>query len=207
MTATRTALLVGAFGTGDVEDDMLIDAFAAALPGWRLLVTAYRRSRVRCDHDPAFVVSSDRRAIDRALRDADAAIFTGDHVFAGTPPYAWLGRIHRAALLAMAARGRRTHLAIVGTRVSAIEHRLERLAARTLVRVTELLIVNDETSAYILATAGATPPFRVGTDPAWFLMDRVSPRDRRGDTLVVAVDERVAGPDLDVRLASALGRC
>lgn len=201
---TPTILVAGAFGNGDREEDVLLDAFARALPGWRLVATVHRRGVLVSDAAHTTVVASRPAQVHRALRWCDAVVLTGGGVFQRTRG-ARFGRIHRAALLAVAARAGTRPVAILGSGAPLLRRPSDRLAARALVHTADLLVLHDETSARLLATAGAPAPFRIGTDPAWALVDAdEAPPSPGRDGIVVALDASACRGRVFPRLRRAL---
>jgi polysaccharide pyruvyl transferase WcaK-like protein len=174
-----TALLAGAFGQGNLGDEALLQAFATALPDWRMVAT---RSD-RCAHAPwgrhSDVVEFEGVPSNRPLAVAGQAIRADAVIVGGGTVFKMLdgstGR-HRHSLLANASAlvgsasllGR--PVAMVGVGAGRIEGPAATVLTKFLVRHSDLLILRDEESAETLSATGATGPFRVGADPAWTLL-------------------------------------
>jgi polysaccharide pyruvyl transferase WcaK-like protein len=185
-----TALLVGAFGQRNPGDDALGEAFVAALPGWRILMATSPRAAARA------LVSSD------ALVVAGGTIFKTLHPGCGRRP---LSLLRRAVALTAVARVLGKPRAMVGVGAGVLDSSMSRRLSRALVHQTDLLVLRDEESAEVLATAGAPAPFRVGADATWTLLDPPPPGPRRsGRTIVVALSFLAGGAELPDRLAAAL---
>lgn len=197
-------LVVGSFGTGDLGEDAAAEAAICAMSDWTCVLLAHDPSALRTRRRVRVIPSADRGRIHRALGAVDGVCFTGDRVFGSARRGSLLGRIHRAALLGAAARVRGDKVGIIGTRANRLQRRSERLAARALVRSTDVLVLHGADSADILATAGCPVPMRVGTDPTWALTHDVRPSGDRSDDVVVVLDERAAGRDFDTRIVAAL---
>lgn len=174
-----TALLAGAFGQGNLGDEALLQAFATALPDWRLVATRSDRRAAGPGGRPAHVVEFEGVPSNRPLAvagqamRADAVIVGGGTVFkmldgsTGRRPNSLLA--NASALVASASlRGR--PVAMIGVGAGRIEGPAASLFTKFLVRHSDLLILRDEESAEKLSATGAGGPFRVGADPAWTLL-------------------------------------
>jgi polysaccharide pyruvyl transferase WcaK-like protein len=170
-----TALLAGAFGQGNLGDEALLQAFATALPDWRMVATT---SDPEGDATPELVefegVPSRRPlAVAGKTLASDAVIVGGGTIFkildaSGRRPS---GLLASASALVGTASLLRRPVAMVGVGAGRIHGSLATAYARFLVRHSDLLILRDEESAGRLSAAGAVGPFRVGADPAWTLLD------------------------------------
>jgi polysaccharide pyruvyl transferase WcaK-like protein len=166
------ALVAGAFGQGNLGDDALLQAFAAALPEWELTVTtpdAAAAERLSC----RAVAPINHRAIGRAVLHADAVVVGGGTIFKTLHPSTGRhahGLLATSAALATAASALRRPVAMVGVGAGVLGDARACAMARFIVRRSDLLILRDEASAQSLMRAGASGPFRVGADPAWTLL-------------------------------------
>ncbi len=148
-----------------------------------------------------------------AVRRARLVVIGGGTIFKGLHPST--GRRRNALLcstaaLVAAARLSSTPIAMVGVGAGELHGAVARGLARWIVRHTDLLVLRDEESAAVLAAAGVPTPFRIGSDPAWSLLndpptvpDPPAASNRSGD-VVVAVSHLAGGPELTTRLAEAL---
>jgi polysaccharide pyruvyl transferase WcaK-like protein len=86
---------------------------------------------------------------------------------------------------------------MTGVGVGSLASRRAQRLSRKLVRATDLLVLRDEESAAVLTGIGAPPPFRVGADPAWTLLDEppAEPRDR-APLAIVALSHLAGGAQL-----------
>lgn len=143
----------------------------------------------------------------RAVGRADAVVMAGGTLFKTLHPTT--GR-HPDALLASAvataagARAQGTDVALVGVGAAPLPRPSSRFLARRLAELADVLILRDTGSASCLRDAGLTPPFRVGSDPAWTLLDGIEPRPRGRGTLVALSHLAGMGDNLTTWLASAL---
>jgi polysaccharide pyruvyl transferase WcaK-like protein len=198
-----TALLAGAFGQGNLGDEALLQAFATALPDWRMVATRSDRHVRDPEGRPADVVefegvpSSRPLAVAKRAMRADAVIVGGGTVFkmldgsTGRRPHSLLAN---ASALVGAASLLGRPVAMVGVGAGRIEGAAASRLTKFLVRHSDLLILRDEESAERLSASGAAGPFRVGADPAWTLLgppDAGPSRARR--VLVVPSREAAIG--------------
>lgn len=202
----RTALLAGAFGQGNPGDEALLSAFVAALEGWRVVATSRDPDATRTMHGVEAVPARPDH-VARAVARADAVVMAGGTLFKTLHPST--GR-HPDALLASAvataagARARGTDVALVGVGAAPLPRASSRFLARRLTELADVLILRDSGSASCLRDAGLAPPFRIGSDPAWTLLDDITPRPRRRRTLLALSHLAGMGDNLTTWLASAL---
>lgn len=188
-----TALLAGSFGQGSPGDEALLEAFARALPDWRLSVVTSDPTSTRSIDGCQAVAARDAVAVGRAAVRAEAIVLSAPTIFGGGSrfdrrfPSAPLAR---SLALLEAARVRQRPRAIVGAAVDPLRTPLARRLANRLVRSTDLLVLRDSESAEALAAAGASPPFRIGADPAWTVVAPLS-GDGAGDQRVERDHNRV----------------
>lgn len=201
-----TALLAGAFGQGNPGDEALLAAFTSALPGWQVVATSGDPRATAAAHGvTAIPARADRVA--RAIPRVDAVVMAGGTLFKTLHPST--GR-HPDALLASAvatasgARAAGTDVAIVGVGAAPLPRRSSQFLARRLAGLADVLVLRDRGSADCLRDAGLTPPFRIGADPAWTLLDQVHPQRPRAGTIVALSHLAGAPDDLATWLASAL---
>jgi polysaccharide pyruvyl transferase WcaK-like protein len=183
------ALLAGAFGQGNLGDDVLLEAFVKALPEWQLRVTTAdpdAAARMGCEPVPA----RQPITVARSVRGADAVLVGGGTVFktlhpsSGRHGHALLA--NTSALVAVSSALRRP-VAMVGVGSGLLTDWSARAMSRFIVNHADLLVLRDEESATEMIRAGIPGPFRVGADPAWTLVeppDRVR-APRRGVVRVV----------------------
>jgi polysaccharide pyruvyl transferase WcaK-like protein len=204
-----TALLVGAFGQQNPDDEAALDAFLAALPDWRIVATSRHPARTAATHGCAAVRDRDVRALARALLSTDAVVFGGGTVFASPHPAARGSpddALTWALRLTTGGQAISKPVAMLGVGADPLSDTRARRLARTLVRRTDLLVLRDEESAHVLSAAGAPIPFRVGADPAWTLVDEL-PTAQERESVIVALSHPAEGQhlgDLADRLAAAL---
>lgn len=201
----RTVLLAGAFGQANPGDEALLDAFLAALPDWDAVATSADPGATRARHRCDAVHPRDPVAVARALARCDGVVFAGGTIFKRLHPCTRrrpLGLLINAVALAAAARAARKPVALLGVGAGDLHGGPARSLARHLVGLAQLVILRDDESAAELAAAGVAPPFRVGADPAWTLVQDPPPR-RRGDVVVVALSHLAV--DTPAGLAAALG--
>jgi polysaccharide pyruvyl transferase WcaK-like protein len=201
-----TALLVGAFGQGNPGDEALCAAFRQALPSVRLIVASRDPDTTAAMHRCESVLASPG-AVARASRHADCVVVGGGTVFktlhpsTGRRPAALL---RTTAALVAGARVRGARVALIGVGASELPGREARSLARWIVRSTDLLVLRDEESAAVLASAGLPTPFRVGADPAWTLLETTGQRGGRAESVTVALSHLAGGPAFTAALADAL---
>lgn len=202
-----TALLVGSFGQRNPGDEALAEAFSRALPDWRMVPAASVPGRPGAD-DAGLVNGRSAPAVARALYACDAVVVAGGTVFKSLHPGAGrrpLAMLSKAVALTAAARALGKPRAMVGVGAGTLDSAMARRLARALVRQTDLLVLRDEESAEVLAAAGASTPFRIGTDPAWGLVDTKPGAAIAPDgPVIVALSFLAGGPDLPARLAATL---
>jgi polysaccharide pyruvyl transferase WcaK-like protein len=170
-----TALLAGAFGQGNLGDEALLQAFARALPDWRMVATTSDPEGGAAPELVEFEGVPSRRplAVAGKAMSSDAVIVGGGTIFklldaSGRRPR---GLLANASALVGAASMCRRPVAMVGVGAGRIHGSVATAYVRFLVRHSDLLILRDEESAGRLSAAGAVGPFRVGADPAWTLLD------------------------------------
>jgi polysaccharide pyruvyl transferase WcaK-like protein len=106
--------------------------------------------------------------------------------------------------------GRR--VALLGVGAGGLERSPDRARASLLVRLSDLLILRDPSTADELAAAGAPGPFRVAADPIWYAADPSAEPARaleRGphDVLVILdADTLLVNPGIAPALAAACDR-
>jgi len=193
-------LLAGAFGQGNPGDEALLSAFLRALPAGRIAVASRDPQATSARHGCDAFVPHARETM-RELRRADAVVIGGGTVFktlhpsTGRSPHALL---MNTLLLARAARGLGKPLLLIGVGTGNLTtHRAQRLS-RKLVRAADVLVLRDEESADVLTGIGAPAPFRVGSDPAWTLLDDgpIPTEQEPGDTAVIGLSHLAGGPEL-----------
>src|SRR5487761_766218 len=206
-----TALLVGAYGQGNLGDDSLVEAFTGALPDWRLAATALDGTTVPSSCEPV-----PRRALPvlRQALQADAVIFGGGTVLKRLHPST--GRRPMALLLTAAAlvtvsSGARRPVALLGVGASDLGGRLAPWLVRVIAKRSDLLVVRDEESARDLVAVGVAGPLRVGADPSWVLLEPPgASRAGVGDRVLVIPSRLAAGEhgaaDMAQRLETTLAR-
>jgi len=79
----------------------------------------------------------------------------------------------------------------------------ERALVRGIARSADLVLLRDEESADVLHDAGVPPPFRVGADPAWTVLDAV-PECARDTDLLIGMSHLAAPRGLVGWLAAAV---
>ncbi len=212
-------LLAGAFGQRNPGDEALLEAFLRALPGCDFVVTTARPGWTEHTYGCDAVDSDDPWAVAQALLSADVVVLGGGTIFKTLHPSA--GRAARSLLvrslaLVTSARTLGRRVAAVGVGAGLLADPLSRRLARELVRRIDLLVLRDEESAHLLRGCGAPTPFRVGSDPAWTLLNPpLNPpphtggryRDRENTVLVALSHLAATGKELSLlldRLAEAL---
>lgn len=201
-----TALLAGAFGQGNPGDEALLSAFVTALDGWQVIATSGDPATTEITHGIRAVPARAER-VARTIPQVDAVVMAGGTLFktlhpsTGRRPDALLAS---AVATAAGARAAGTSVALVGVGAAPLPRRSSRFLARRLAGLADMLVLRDRGSADCLREAGLTPPFRIGADPAWTLLDDVTPPGRRAGTLVALSHLAGASDDLTTWLASAL---
>ncbi|HEY3737796.1 MAG TPA: polysaccharide pyruvyl transferase family protein [Jatrophihabitans sp.] len=197
------ALLVGAFGQRNPGDDALLSAFAAALPGWEIVVPSADPDMVTSGSETAggragsavgtyvTAIPNSPGRVFAALLSCDAVVVGGGTVFKLLKPST--GRRPRSLLLRamLLTRGAKTAgkpVAIVGVGADDLTGRRARLLASHIAASADMLVVRDEDSADLLAAAGVPVPIRLGTDAVWTLLSDLRPapagREPAGAVLV-----------------------
>jgi polysaccharide pyruvyl transferase WcaK-like protein len=199
------ALLAGCFGAREPGVDATLQAFVTALNGADLTIASSDPRRTIAQHAvPAVPASPIRRLLPSAGR-VDAVVFAGSSPFHPTAGTAGIG-LRRAVALASVARSNRTSVLLSGVGATLLRSRANRMLARDLARLADLLVVRDETAALALVDAGVPKPVRVGADPVWTVVGP-RPGDRpRGDTVVVVPGPALDTPATAARLSAAVGR-
>lgn len=183
-----------------------MSAFATALPDWTVLATSRDPEDTRRRHGVEAVPARPDH-VARALGRADAFVVGGGTLFkelhpsTGRHPDALLAN---AVALAGAARARGIDVALLGVGASPLRRPTSRWLGRRLVSLSDVLVLRDTGSAGCLEDIGLVPPFRVGGDPAWTVLDDVVALEPR-DGVVVALSH-LAGQDDDLTtwMAAAL---
>lgn len=179
----QRVLLVTPSPPADPGTGAVVEAFVSALDSWTPVVAG-----------PAAGL---RRLVSVAAVVVAGGTLRGDGPGGAGSPRS-LVRLLKAAELF----GRRT--ALVGVGASALPPGGIGRAVRRAAERSDLLVLRDESSARALAGLGGRPPFRIGADPAWTLLDRhpVAPSDgRRG----VAVVPHPARPVTESIMAALAG--
>jgi polysaccharide pyruvyl transferase WcaK-like protein len=203
-------LLVGAFGQANPGDEALLAAFCSAIGPRQVVVTSATPAETRQRFGCAAIAPTGP-AVLRTLRHADHLVVGGGTIFktlhrsSGRRP---LSLLVRADALLRAARARSVTVSLVGVGAADLPSPIARRLARAVAHHSDLLVVRDEESASILASAGVATPLRVGADAAWTLLDEL--RNRQGTTsterrgTLVALSHLAGGDDLADRLAATL---
>jgi polysaccharide pyruvyl transferase WcaK-like protein len=199
--------VAGAFGQQNPGDEALLTAFLRALQDTDVTVTSCDPERTTAEHGVPAISSSSRRALQHAVSRSSALVFAGGTIFktlpasTGRPP---LSLLRNALAMSSYARLRGGTVLMVGVGAGTLPQGPARLLARRLAGRADLLILRDEASARLLVECGVPAPVRVGSDPAWTLIDEPV-MDRRTPEGVVVVPSRWAGGrDLRTGLAVAL---
>jgi polysaccharide pyruvyl transferase CsaB len=203
-----TVLAAGAFGQRNPGDEALLSALLAGVPGWRVVATSADPRATSAAHGCRAVQARNPVAVARAVSRSDAVVVAGGTVFKSLHPATGRRRsaLLRGALALMAtARAMGKARAMVGVGADALSAPIPRRLAREIVRHADLTILRDEESARCLAEAGVPPPFRIGADPVWTLLDRPASSRRDAGAVVVALSRPAGGPELDGFLAAGLG--
>ena len=192
-----SVLLAGAFGQGNPGDEALLDAFLRELAGDDVVVASRDPGATSAVHGCDAFAIDDRFAALRALRRADVVVVGGGTVFKRLHPSAMRhpdALLTSTLLLVSAARAAGRPVALMGVGAGDLTTPTSARLARALVRFTDLLVLRDEESALTLERIGATPPFRVGADAAWSLIDIAPPRiaPPPSNRVVVALSRHVA---------------
>jgi polysaccharide pyruvyl transferase CsaB len=201
-----TVLAAGAFGERNPGDEALLSALLAGLPGWRVIATSADPRTTTAAHGCHAVRARNPAAVARAVSRSDAVVVAGGTVFNSLhrTRRGRSGLLRNALALMAAARAMGKPRAMIGVGADSLSAPVARRLAREIVRHADLTILRDEESARCLAEAGVPPPFRIGADPVWTLLDKPprSPRDARA--VVVALSWLAGGSELDALLVTAL---
>lgn len=207
-------LLAGDLNVRDPGDDALVLAFRRGLPEHELvLITSgarggrnHRGHRVISMRDHGRVLTALRRSLILIL--GDGALQGSRPVSAGRDR----DRIREGLYIGLAAKALRRRVAVLGAGAGALERAADRTRASLLVRLADLLILRDPSTADVLAAAGAPGPFRVAADPVWCAADPatgcVLPGERDPRDVLVILDADKLGRDRAIasRLAAACDR-
>lgn len=137
---------------------------------------------------------------------AGGTLFKALHPSTGRHPDALLAS---AVATAAGARAAGAEVALVGVGAAPLRRASSRLLARRLASLTDVLVLRDVGSADCLRDAGLAPPFRVGSDAAWTILDD-PPVSRHREGIVVALSHLAGGQgpagldDLTAWVAAAL---
>lgn len=189
------ALIVGAFGQGNLGDDALLRACASSLEGWELHATAMDESEI-----PHGVHAVRRRAsaVLRTVAAVDAVVFGGGTIFKRLHPASGrkpLALLYSAGALTDAAKSARRQVAMLGVGCGDLQGRAARAIARHVALRSTLLVVRDEESAAQLVDVGVPGPVRVGADLSWHLLaPPLAARTGRGRRVVVIPSRLACGP-------------
>jgi polysaccharide pyruvyl transferase WcaK-like protein len=169
------ALLIGDFGQPDPVESALIETFVRSLPSqWSPVVASMDPAGTSRRHQIEAVQRLTARNVPQQVRAADAVIVAG-----GTPFRFPMSRARQRPVdggrnlmaLSATASALSKPVAALGLGTDSLPGRSSRTLARGLVRQADLLVLRDEESAETLTAAGARPPFRVGSDPTWTVLD------------------------------------
>lgn len=196
------ALLVGDFGRPEPGAQALLEVFARSLPSrWTPVVTSENPVSTERRHGVEAVRPPSTREVSRQVRSVDALVVAGGSPLDSVtvrPGGSGADRMRIIGPLSIASRLLSKPVAAVGVGADTLPSRASRALARGLVRRADLLVLRDEESAESLATAGASAPFRVGSDPTWALLDRpLSPVTQASDTVTVVVQQTDGPLDAD----------
>jgi polysaccharide pyruvyl transferase CsaB len=202
-----TVLAAGAFGQRNPGDEALLSAQLAGLPGWRVVATSADPRATEATHGCRAIHARNPAAVAREVARSDAVIVAGGTVFKVLHPGTRRRRstlLRNALALMGAARAMGKPRAMIGVGADALSAPVARRLAREIVRHAELTILRDEESARCLADAGVPPPFRIGADPAWTLLDKPRQSPRNAGAVVVAISRQAGARELDEFLVAAL---
>ena len=195
------ALLVGDFGQPEPGSEALIEAFVSSLPeDWSSIVTSSDPWITASRHDVDAVPPLNARSAPRQARSVDAVVLAGGSPLRSRGPRTGRPvseRVRSIAPLSVAAQALGKPVAGVGVGADSLPGRSSRAVARGLVRQADLLVLRDEESADALADAGAHPPFRVGADPTWALLDEPVTQTAASPRAVRVVLQHPAEPPFD----------
>jgi polysaccharide pyruvyl transferase WcaK-like protein len=208
-------LLAGAYGQHNPGDEALLAAFLEALDGYEVVVTSQDPVTTEHLHGVAAMTPAASNVAEW-LRHGRHLVVGGGTIFKTLHPST--GRranslLVRTLALTKAARARGITVSLVGVGAGRLPSARARRLARAIATDADLLVLRDEESASVLASAGVPTPVRVGADPAWTLFD--APLDHltlrrephgpaRNGSVLVALSHHAGGDDLDARLTDAL---
>lgn len=195
-------LLAGDLGARDPGDDALLAAFARGLPRRNLVLMSGDPRRASRRHGRPAVSVRDRRRLIAALRHCQVLVL-GDGALRGSRG----GERTRDVLaITLAAKALGRKVALLGVGVGQLERRTDRMRVAALVRLADLLVLRDRSSAQTLADAGAPGPFRVAADPTWCALPDAPATAERNPEALVILDSRCTRADSPSRLAPVLER-
>jgi polysaccharide pyruvyl transferase WcaK-like protein len=202
-----TVLLAGAFGQGNPGDEAHLASFLEHFRDWQAVATSSDPRATEARHGCSTVATQDVAGVARETKKADAVVFAGGTIFKTLHPAA--GRkpndlLRKGLALATGARALGKPVAMLGVGVGRLDGTRAKRLARSLARRADVLVLRDEESAELLTGAGATPPFRIGADPAWTLLPPPGERVVRGEDVVVALSHVAGDSSLASTVASAL---
>jgi polysaccharide pyruvyl transferase WcaK-like protein len=201
-------LLAGDLTVRDPGDDALVTAFRQGLPEHELVLLNSRPGAVR-DHRGHRVISlRDRGRVLAALRRAQIVIL-GDGALHGSQRLSrGRDRIREGLHIGLAAKALGRRVALLGVGAGELERGADRARASLLVRLSDLLILRDPSTADVLAEAGAPGPFRVAADPVWCAVEPASETGPERDGVLVILDPGalLLNPAIAVRLAAVCDR-
>lgn len=174
-------LLVGAFGQRNAGDEALCRALCGALTEHDVTIASSDpAASIRLHGRPAIAASP--AAVARAVRRVDAVVVGGGTVFKSLHPSS--GRrpgalLRNTAALVTAANVRHVPIAFVGVGAGELRGETARRLCRWVVPRADLVVLRDEESAAVLASAGVEPPFWIGADASWSLLGAEAPPRRQ----------------------------
>jgi polysaccharide pyruvyl transferase WcaK-like protein len=208
-------LMLGAFGQRNVGDEALCSVLCAALSEHDVVVASSDPDQTFALHGRT-TIPARPVAVAREIRHADLVVVGGGTIFKSLHPSSGRrrhGLLVNTLTLCRLARWRHVPVAFVGVGADELSSGSARFLARRIVPQASLLVLRDEESASVLTSAGVTPPFWIGADPAWQLYHGRRPRapidavpTRRAPSMTVAVSHLAGGSadDLVARLGAAL---
>lgn len=207
-------LLAGNLRVRDPGDDALVTAFRRGLPEHEMVLVTSGASPRRDHRGHRLISMRDRGRVLAALRQAQILIL-GDGALRGSQPPVRgrdRDRIRSGLHIGLAAKALGRRVALLGVGAGGLEGGADRTRASLLVRISDLLILRDPSTADELAAAGAPGPFRVAADPVWCASDP-SPEPAREpklgphDALVILdADAWLLDPAIAPRLAATCDR-
>jgi polysaccharide pyruvyl transferase WcaK-like protein len=212
-------LLAGDLSVRDPGDDALVSAFSRGLPEHEMVLVTSGESPGRDHRGHRLISMRDRGRVFAALRQAQILIL-GDGALHGSQRPV-LGRnrarIRNGLHIGLAAKALGRRVALLGVGAGGLQRGADRTRASMLVRLSDLLILRDPSTADELAAAGAPGPFRVAADPIWCAAgpsvkparEKPAREQERGphDVLVILdADTLLVNPAIAVRLAAACDR-